>query len=156
MHGLDLLFALGSGVVQSLILLLDEVDLALDFLLPLILVVLLPFLVFLLEFSDFLQLRFFFDLQDGLLNGFCEQDVEDGLNLPIVLKQVVITDLGHLINARLLGHVFRAWRFRKEFIGLDLDVVLFWLLAPLLRQEVGKVDLDACGGPRPQIVRFGL
>ena len=69
-HGLDLLLALGTGVVKSLILLLDEVDLALDFLLPLVLVVLLALLVFLLELSDLLQFGLLFDLEDGLLHGF--------------------------------------------------------------------------------------
>ena len=155
-HGLDLLLALGAGVVESLILLLDEVDLAFDFLLPLVLIVLLALLVFLLELSDFLQLGLFFDLENGLLHGFRQQDVEDGLNLTIVLKQVIIANLGHLVNARLLGHVFRAWRFRKEFICLDLDVVLLGLLTSLLGEEVGEVDLDARGRPRAQIVGLGL
>ena len=155
-HSLDLLLALGTGVIESLILLLDEVNLAFDFLLPLIMVVLLALLVLLLELSDLLQLGLLFDLEDGLLHGFGQQDVEDGLNLTIVLKQVIIADLGHLVNARLLGHVLRAWRFRKEFICLDLDIVFLGLLAPLLGEEVGEVDLDARGRPWAQIVRLGL
>ena len=35
-HGLNLLLALGACVIQSLVLLLDEVDLSFEFLLPLI------------------------------------------------------------------------------------------------------------------------
>ena len=39
---------------------------------------------------------------------------------------------------------------------MDLDVVLLGLLASLLGEEVGEVDLDARGRPRAQIVRLGL
>ena len=155
-HGLDLLLTLGSGVIESLILLLDEVNLAFDLLLPLILVILLALLVLLLELADLLQLRLLFHLENGLLHRFGQENVQDGLNLTIVLKKVIITDLGHLVNARLLWHVLGAWRFRKEFVGLDLDVVLLGLLAALLGEEVGKVNLDARGRPRAQIVRLGL
>ena len=68
MHSLDLLLTLGSGIVQSLVLLLDEVDLTLDLLLPLLLVVLLALLVLLLELADLLQLRLFLYLKNGLLH----------------------------------------------------------------------------------------
>jgi len=67
-HGLHLLLTLGTRIVQGLVLLLDQVDLAFDLLLPLVLVVLCALLVLLFEFTDFLQLRLFFDLEDGLLD----------------------------------------------------------------------------------------
>lgn len=62
MHGLHLLLTLGTRIVQGLVLLLDQVDLALDLLLPLILVTFLTLLVFLLELADFLKLGLLFDL----------------------------------------------------------------------------------------------
>lgn len=68
MHGLHLLLTLGTRIVESLVLLLDQVDLAFDLLLPLVLVVLLTLLVLLFEFTDLLQLCLFFNLENGLLN----------------------------------------------------------------------------------------
>ena len=70
MHGLHLLLSLGTSVIQGLVLLLDEVDLALDLLLPLVLVVLLTLLVLLFELADLLELGLLFDLEDGLLDRF--------------------------------------------------------------------------------------
>ena len=69
-HSLDLLLTLGARIVQSLVLLLDERDLALDLLIPLSVRVLLSLLVLLFEFADLLKLSLFFNLEDGLLGRF--------------------------------------------------------------------------------------
>jgi len=67
-HRFNLLLALGSGIVKGLILLLDERNLAFDFLIPLGVIVLLSLRILLFEFADFLQFGLLFDLQDGLLD----------------------------------------------------------------------------------------
>ena len=69
MHGLYLLVALLTRNRQCLIFLLDERDLAVNLLFPLGVIVLLPLLVFLFELADLLQLSFFLDFKDSLLNG---------------------------------------------------------------------------------------
>ena len=63
MHSLDLLLSPRTSIVKSLILLLDARDLALDLLLPVVVVVLLTLLVLSFEFADLLQLGFFLDFQ---------------------------------------------------------------------------------------------
>lgn len=68
MHGLNLLLALSACVIQSLVLLLDEIDLTFDFLLPLLVIVFLALLVLLFEFADLLELSLFLDFKNGLLN----------------------------------------------------------------------------------------
>jgi hypothetical protein len=62
-HSLDLLLSPRTSIVKSLILLLDARDLALDLLLPVVVVVLLTLLVLSFEFADLLQLGFFLDFQ---------------------------------------------------------------------------------------------
>ena len=157
-HGFDLLLAFGAGIVESLILLLDERDLTLDLLVPLSMIVLLSLLVLLFELSDFLQLSLLFNLQDGLLNRFSQQHVQDWLDLTVVLKQVVVADLCRLVNACLLGHILWRRRFRQELIGLCLHVTFFRGSPSLLGQEVCEINFDAGRGPWPQIVwlRLGL
>ena len=65
---------------------LDEVDLTLDFLLPLVLVVLLALLILLLEFSDFLKLRLLFDLENGLLGRLGKENIKNWLNFAVEVK----------------------------------------------------------------------
>ena len=72
MHGLQLLLSFGTRIIQGLVLLLDELDLSLDLLSPLVLVVLLSLLVLLFEFADLLQLSFFFHFENGLLARLSE------------------------------------------------------------------------------------
>ena len=69
MHSLYLLVALGTRNCQSLVFLLDQRDLTVDFLFPLSMIILLSLLVFLFELADLLQLSFFFNFKDSLLNG---------------------------------------------------------------------------------------
>ena len=52
MHGLNLLFAFCASVIQCLILLFDQTDLAFDLLIPLLMGLLLTLLVLLLELAD--------------------------------------------------------------------------------------------------------
>ena len=69
MHSLYLLVALGTRNRQRLIFLLNQRDLTVDFLFPLSMIILLSLLVLLFELADLLQLGFFLDLKDGLLDG---------------------------------------------------------------------------------------
>ena len=69
MHSLYLLVALGTRNCQSLVFLLDQRDLTVDFLFPLSVIILLSLLVFLFELADLLQLSFFLNFKDSLLNG---------------------------------------------------------------------------------------
>ena len=69
MHSLYLLVALGTRNRQCLIFLLNQRDLTVDFLFPLSMIILLSLLVLLFELADLLQLGFFLDLKDGLLDG---------------------------------------------------------------------------------------
>ena len=59
MHGLDLLFTLSSSNVQSLVLLFNAADFALNFLYPVFMGLLLAFMILTFEFADFLKLGFF-------------------------------------------------------------------------------------------------
>ena len=68
MHSLYLLVALGTRNCQSLVFLLDQRDLTVDFLFPLSMIILLSLLVFLFELADLLQLSFFLYFKNGLLN----------------------------------------------------------------------------------------
>ena len=54
MHSLYLLVALGTRNCQSLVFLLDQRDLTVDFLFPLSMIILLSLLVFLFELADLL------------------------------------------------------------------------------------------------------
>ena len=67
-HSLDLLLALGSGIVQSLIFLLNEVDFTLNLLLPLLLVVFLALLVLLFKLADLLKLSLLLNFENSLLD----------------------------------------------------------------------------------------
>ena len=67
MHGLDLLLSLGTSVVKSLILLLNQFNLTLYFFLPSVLVRLLSLLVFGFEFSNLAHFSLFLNFKNGLL-----------------------------------------------------------------------------------------
>ena len=67
-HCLHLLVALTPGLLEHLVLVLDALDLALDFFLPAIVLAHLSLLVFAFVLSDFIELSFFFDFQEGLLH----------------------------------------------------------------------------------------
>ena len=94
------------------------------------------------ELSDLLELGFFFDLQKRLLNGLGEQNVENGLYFSVIIKQVVVFNLGDFVNTRLLRNVARGRRFLIEIIGLALNFLFASLLPALFLQEVSKIDLN--------------
>ena len=62
-----------------------------------------------------------FDFLRGLLNRLVEQHVEDWLHLDVVVKEVIVFDLGDLVNAGLLGDVFRSRWFRLENVSLNFN-----------------------------------
>ena len=85
-HGLELLLSLGTRIIQGLVLLLDELDLSLDLLSPLVLVVLLSLLVLLFEFADLLELSLFFHFENGLLARLSEQHIENWLHFSVEVE----------------------------------------------------------------------
>ena len=156
MHGLDLLLTLGTCVVEGLVLLLDQRDLALDFLLPLVVIVFLSLLVLGLEFSDFLQFSLFLDFENGLLASLGQQDVQNWLHLSVIFKQIVISNLGLLVNASFLRHILGRGRLGQEIVSLHFHGALLGSVAALLSQKVGEVNLDTSWGSWSQIVRLDL
>lgn len=155
-HGLNLLFTLSSGDVERLVLLLDAADFALDLLNPVLVGLLLAFVVFTFEFADFLQFSFLFYLKERLFDRLGEEDIEDGLHFSIIVKEVVVLDLGDLVNTGLLGHVLGRWRLGCEVVRLTLNFDFLGLFTPLLLQEVSEVDLNPGWITRSQVVRTGL
>jgi len=155
-HGLNLLFTLSSGDVECLVLLLDAADFALDLLNPVLVGLLLAFVVFTFEFADFFQFSFLFYLKERLFDGLGEEDIEDGLHFSVIVKEVVVLDLGDLVNTGLLGHVLGRWRLGCEVVSLTLDFNFLGFFTPLLLQEVSEVDLNPGWITRSQVVRTGL
>ena len=118
--------------------------------------VLLALLVLLFELADLLELSFLLDLKDRLLRRFSQKHVKDGLHFPIKFEQIVVADLCDFVDASLFWHVLGRGRLGQEHVCLGLDVVLLRISAPLLREEVGKVDLNTSWGSRAQIIRLNL
>ena len=85
-HRFDLLLSLCTSIVEGLVLLLNEGDFALDFLFPLSVIVLLSFLILLFELANLLQLGLFFDLKNGLLNGFSEEHIKNWLHFSVIVE----------------------------------------------------------------------
>lgn len=155
-HGLHLLFAFGASIVQRLVLLLYQANLPLYLRVPLVMGLLLALLILQLELTDLRELAFLFDLKDSLLSGLSEQYIQDGLHLIVEVEEIIVVDLRNFIDTRLLWHILGRWRFRQEHICLCLDSVLLGCVAPLLRQEVGQVDLNAGRRTRSQVIGLGL
>ena len=135
-YGVQLLLSFIASIFERLILLLYPLYFSLDFLLPLGFLSLPPLVVALLVLSDLVELVLFLDLESRLLDGLAEEDVEDGLDLDIIIKEVIVLDLCDLVDASLLGHVFRSGRFRLESVGLQFDFCLIRLDFTLLRQKI--------------------
>jgi len=121
LHGLDLLHSSLASIFQSLVLLLDPLDFAFHLLLPVGVFELATFCVLIFKFPNFFHLVLLFDFLRGLLNRLVEQHVEDWLHLDVVVKEVVVFDLGDLVNAGLLGDVFRSRWFRLENVSLNFN-----------------------------------
>lgn len=86
MHRFYLLLAAQFGLLHSLIFLLNSLNFTFYFFLPLVLQVYLPLLVDLFEFTDFLEFGLFLDLQQRLFYSFCQEHVQDWLNLSIIVE----------------------------------------------------------------------
>ncbi len=132
LEGLSLRLAFDSPLVEGLVLLLDASDLPLDLLLPLVTLVLESCVGPVLEAPDLVQLGLLLDLQQGLLHSLSQEYVEDGLDFSIVVKEVVVFDLGHLVDPSLLGDVgWGRWsghelvclNFALDLICLDLALL---------------------------------
>jgi len=132
LEGLSLGLAFDSPLVERLVLLLDAGYLPLDLLLPLVTLVLEPRVAPVLEASDFVQLRLLLNLQKGLLYSLGQEYVKDGLDFSIVVKEVVIFNLGHLVDPCLLGDVGWGWWSGQELICLNSTLDLICLILPLL------------------------
>ena len=141
-HGFDLLLPLHASVFQSLVLYLDAADFLLDLVLPVAVLGLSAGLVLFLELYDVFQFKFFFYLETGLVNRFAQQHIQNWLYLYVVVKEVIVLDLGDLIDACLLWDVLGSGRFRLEFVCLQFHFCLLGLLLALLGQEVGEVDIN--------------
>ena len=135
MHGLDLLLSFESSLVQGLVLLLDAADFTLDFLLPLLVLIILPLAVLTLESANFIEFSFFFNFKKGLFNCFGQKHVQNRLHFSIVVKQVIIFNLSEFVDSSLFGHVFRSRRFRNKYVSLTFDIAFFWFFATLLGKE---------------------
>ena len=142
MHSLDLLLSLGTSVVQSLILLFNELELALNLLHPSVMVGLLSLLVLSFEFPDFLKLSLFLNFKDGLLTTLAEKHIKNWLYFSIEIEEVIVADFSISVDACLLWNVLWRWWFWKEFISLALHIHLDWLLSVLLSEEKCEIDLN--------------
>lgn len=153
LNSVELLLSLLPCIFEGLILLLYPLYFSFDFLGPLCLFSLAPLMITELVFPDLIELMLFFDLQGSLLDGLVEQDIENGLDLDIVIEQVIVFNLSDLVDACLLGHVLWSRRFRLESVCLQFHFCFVWLDFPLLGQEIGQIDLDPCWWAWPQVVR---
>lgn len=106
-------------------------------------VVLLSLLVFTLVLPDVDQLCLLFHFEDGLFHSLVEEHVKDWLHLSVIVKQIIIPNLGGLVDACLLWHILGGGRLLQEVIGLALDVHLFRNGSVLLSQEQSEVNFDA-------------
>ena len=131
LEGLSLRLAFDPPLVQCLVLLLDAGNLPLDLLLPLVTLVLETRVAPILEASDLVQFGLLLDLQKGLLNCLGQEYVKDGLDFSIVVKEVVVFDLGHLVHPCLLGDVGWGWWSWQELICLNSAVDLICLVFAL-------------------------
>jgi hypothetical protein len=156
MHGLDLLLALGSGIFEGLVLVLDALNLAFHFLLPVVPQVDLTLLVVSLELADFLEFGFFLHFEEGLFDRLSQQDVEDGLDFAVVIEEIVVLDLGDLIDTCFLGDILGRLRTGNEHVSLHFAFNLSRLCSALLSQEVCQVDINAGRGARSEVIRGWL
>lgn len=124
-HRLNLLFALCSCVIESLVLLFDAVALPSDLLLPVFVVGIRSFLVFCFELSDLFELSLLLYFEDCLLYRLRKKNVENGLDFLVVVEEVIVSNLSDFVDSSLLWNVLWSWRFRKENVSLSLNSRLF-------------------------------
>ncbi len=142
-HCFDLLISFGTLVFQSFVLLLDPLDFAFDFLVPVAAEVYLSLLVISFELPDLLKFGFFLNFEQRLLHRFGEEHVEDWLHFSVVVKQIVVLDLSYLVNACFLRDVLRTWVLFHEFICLNFHFKLLRLGDTHFCKVVCQVYLDS-------------
>lgn len=126
-----------------LVLDLDATDFLLDFVVPVPVLGFSPLLVLILEFFNFLKFKFIFYFQASLVDALAEKNVQDWLYLDIVVKEIIVLNLGDLVDTRLLWDILWRFRFLLEFVCLQFHFCFLWLLLALLCQKVSEVDINA-------------
>lgn len=152
MHRFYLLFPLRPGVIKSFVLLFDALRLASDLLLPRLLGGILPLLVLSFEFSDLFKLCLFLNFKNGLLHCLCEEDIENWLDLFVIVKEIIVSDLGDFVDSCLFWHVLGSWGLWQEYVSLSLNSHFLRRCASLLSQEVRQINFDPRRGTGAQIV----
>jgi len=138
-----LLFSLHSRGIECLVLRLDALNFFFYFLFPFVSIGETTFVVSLFVLTDLVQFEFFFHFQRGLFNRLGEQNVENGLNLNVVIEQLVVFDLRDFVDTCFLRQVpWRLW-FGQEHVRLHLRVEFIRPQLVLLCQEISEVDFDA-------------
>tara|TARA_B110000285_G_C14492628_1_gene324642 strand:- start:168 stop:467 length:300 start_codon:yes stop_codon:yes gene_type:complete len=91
-----------------------------------------------------------------LLDRFSKEDVKNRLDFSVIVKKVVVFNLGDLINTGLLRHVFGRWRLGLEVVSLAFNFNFIRLFTSLFLQKVSKINFNSSRIARPQVVRAGL
>lgn len=127
-----MLLLLAAPLVEHFVLSLNASYLPLDFLGPLILLVLQALVGLRFEFANLVDFGLFFNFKKGLLNGFGEEYIKDRLDLCVIVKEVIVFNLSDLIDAGLLRDVRRSRWAMLEFICLNLSIIVLGLVHSLL------------------------
>jgi len=151
-HGPDLLLSLGTCYTQNLVLLLNPRYFFLNLLFPVISFRLFLFATFSFEFSNLFNLCLFLNLKNCLLYCLCQKHIHNGLHLSVVIKKVIVFDLGDFVDTCFLRNVWRGGRFRNELIRLNLNIQFIRSLFTLLSEEISQVNLYPSWGSWPKII----
>lgn len=127
-----MLLLLAAPLVEHFVLSFNASYLPLDFLGPLILLVLQALVGLRFEFANLVDFGLFFNFKKGLLHGFGEEYIKDRLDLCVIVKEVIVFNLCDLIDAGLLRDVRRSRWAMLEFICLNLSIVVLALVHSLL------------------------
>ena len=151
-HSFYLLLSLHAGVFKCLILNFDPLNFSFDFLLPIAVFDLTAFVIFVLELPNLVEFLLFLHLQGGLVDALAQQHVQDWLHLLVVVEQIIVLDLGDLIDTSLLWHILWSRWSWLENVSLQFHFCLCWLFLALLSQKVGEVDINSCRWSWAQVV----
>ena len=78
------------------------------------------------------------------------------MHFSIIIKEVVVFDLGDLVDTRFFRNILgRRW-FLLESISLASDFDLSGLLATLFSQEIGEINFDSGRWPGSQVIWAGF
>ena len=112
-------------------------------------------MVFIFELSYLFKFMLFLHLEHSLVDRLVQQHIQDRLDLNIIIEEIVVFNLGYLVDSRLFWDVFWSWRFRLENVSLQFHFCFIWFGFALLSQKVGQVDLDPGRRSWSQIIRGG-